>query len=383
MQCNDTDKTPITLEDVGGNCSVSLYELPGLQNVISLEKYSADNFSDWWGGEYDAGRNRDILLCLGAAKVTDSNNVTGLVYEMAFDLAAVHLHNLSIQQDTDSSCFFGPGPVQYASYTKIECTLTRLLRDSDSRNIAFPDSSTPWLVSRGLAQFYLARFIRESIRGGNITTITPRDLRRFYQTWVATKDTQDGHPVSRVISVYVPVVQLSTAFLGISLLTFLLITVSIANYATKYFCNRKTFEDVPQSKLEWMLRVVQAAEEDATTERAAETPYNPSMPKRFRTSRLASVASSVQKKAEKRRTEFENARYSDATSSLTFSSTEAFTLAECAPAVYHAAPTEWQIPPLQFDEVARKPASSTYTSISEVHSWRTDDEVEVLVSKST
>ena len=376
MQCNDTNQTSITLEDVGGNCSVTLYELPGLQKIISLEKYSADNVSDWWGGEYDeSGRYSDILLCLGAAKVIDRDNVTGKAHQMTLDLAAIHMHNLSIQQDSDSSCFFGEGPVGSASYTKTECTLTRRAMDPSLRYIAFPDTDTPWLVSRALAELYLAQFIQESIRGTNFTVITPNDLKRFYQIWVATKDTQEGYPVTRTISVHVPVVQLSTAFLVICLLVFLLIAVSLGSYILNYLRNRKTFEDVPQSKLEWMLRVVQAAEEDANPGSTAETSYDLGLLKRSRTSRLASITSSVQLKGEKRRIEFENARYSDATSSVKISSsTEAFSMAEVGPVVYPSTPAEWQIAPLKFEAPVKETASSAYTSISEFHSWRSHEE---------
>jgi len=380
LDCNKTEKTTITLEDTG-NCTSILHELPGLQQVISPSKYDLQNISNWWNGEVDDGMNKDVLLGIGAAKMTASDEDHDINYEMVLDLAAVHLHKLSVQMDSDSDCKFGKGPVESASYTKIECLLKRTAIDPTLENIAYPDSPNAWLVSRALVQHYFARFSRESVRTGNFTIITPLDLTRFFQVWVATKDTMDGYSVPRLLSVRERVVQLSTAFLAVSILIFLLIIVGMGSYIFSYFRNRHALEDIPQSKLEWMLKAVQATDRYADLRSPVNTSYGSSPLRRRRTSRLMSVASSVQEKAENRRTEFENARYVSTSSIRDGSSAEAPTSAQSASAVYHAPPTEWQLPPLGFDTIPRKPISSAYTSISEIQSWRTEDEEERLVTK--
>lgn len=380
LDCNKTEKTPITLEDTG-NCTSILHELLGLEKVISPSKYDLLNISNWWNGALDEGADNDVLLGIAAAKMTVSDDDYDVNYEMVLDLAAVHMQNLSIQTDSSSDCIFGKGPVESASYTKIECLLKRTIRDPTLVNIAYPDSTNAWLVSRALVQHYFARFSRESTRTGNFTVITPLDLMRFLQVWVATKDTMDGYSVPRFLSVRVPVVQLSTAFLAVLILIFLLIIVAMGSYIIKYFRNKHAFEDTPQSKLEWMLKVVQAADSYAGLRSPLDTSSSSRSGGQFGPSRLDSVYSSAHEKAEKRRTEFENARYISASSILDESSAEALTSAQSASAVYHIPPTEWQLPPLTFGMVPKKPTSLAYTSISEIQSSHTENEGERLVSK--
>lgn len=340
LDCNNTELSQIELEDVG-NCTSMFDEIPGLAKVISLDKYDTDNTSSWWTAYYEDGMHKDALLSISAAKESSVDPATGITNEIAIDLAAIHLHKLNIQTDSDSLCYFGEGPIESASYTKIACMVRRIVLNPDLHNIAFPDSDTPWLVSRALVQNYQAQFIRESIRGDNITIITPRDLTRFYQVWVATKDTQNEFPVSRSLSVRLPIVQLSTVFLALAILTFLLVIFGIGSYLFASFRYRKVFEDTPQSKLEWMLRVIQdqgppqtkdssrtasftgaansisplnfGSHPDQTGDkiRSPRSPFSPTSLKRSATSRVLSIASSVQQNAEKRRSDFENARYSN------------------------------------------------------------------------
>jgi hypothetical protein len=338
LDCNNTELSQIELEDVG-NCTSMFDEIPGLAKVISLDKYDTDNTSSWWAGYYEDGMHKDVLLSISAAKESSVDPGTGITNEMAIDLAAIHLHKLHLQTDSDSLCYFGEGPIESASYTKIACTVRRIDLNPDQHNIAFPDSDTPWLVSRALVQNYQAQFIRESIRG-NITVITPRDLTRFYQVWVATKDTQNGFTISRSLSLRLPIVQLSTVFLALAILTFMLVIFGIGSYIIAALRYRKVFEDTPQSKLEWMLKVIQDQDpQQGDRSRTASftgaanstsplnfgsppakpgdsfnsprSTFSPTSLKRSTTSRVLSIASSVQQNGEKRRSDFENARYSN------------------------------------------------------------------------
>ncbi|KAK5047927.1 hypothetical protein LTR84_006115 [Exophiala bonariae] len=340
LECSNTDLSHLTLDDVG-NCTSISDEIPGLAAVISLEKYDRNNISAWWTGYYEDGINKDVLLGIGAAKESLVDENTGIVRQMDIDLAAVHLHNVNIQSDSDSFCYFGEGPIESASFTKIECRVQRIDQDPKQLNIAFPDGATPWLVGRALVQNYQAQFIRESIRGDNVTVITPQDLTRFYQVWVATKDTQNGFPVSRQLSVRLPIVQLSTTFLALAILTLLLIILGIGSYVFAALRYRKVFEETPQSKLEWMLKVIREhgpaevrdgartssfigtqdstsplnfgspPDKNTSTIHSSPTAFSPTSLKRSTTARMMSIASSVQQSAERRRSEFENARYSN------------------------------------------------------------------------
>lgn len=334
LGCNSTELSQLELEDVG-NCTSILDEIPGLASVVSLNIYNTDNISAWWTGFYEDGMHKDVLLGIGAAKESSVDKDTGIVKELNVDLAAIHLRHVKMQTDSDSLCYFGEGPIESASYTKIECTVRRDDRNPDQLNIAFPDSATPWLVSRALVQNYEAQFIRESIRSGNITVITPQDLTRLYQVWVATKDTQNGFPVSRRLSVMQPIVQLSTAFLALAILTFLLIIFGLGSYVLAALRYRKVFEVTPQSKLEWMLKGIQdqgpsevrsfvgtpnsasplkfgsPPDKNISTFHSGPTAFSPTTLRRSTTARVISIASRVHQSAENRRRDFENARYSN------------------------------------------------------------------------
>lgn len=384
LDCKNTELTPITLEDVG-DCTSILHEIPGLQKVLSLDKYDLDSINSSTGSYYEDGIFKDSLLAINGAKVTLADESLDIVYEMAIDIVSVHLHNISLQENSSSECYYGRGPIESARYTKIECTATRLARDPDPQYLAFPDGNTPQLVARALIQNYQAQFVRESIRNANITVLTPRDLTRFLQVWTATKDTQDGFPVSRYISVQVPVVQLSTAFLAIIILTFVLIFIGISSYIFAWLRNRKTFEETPQSKLEWILKLIQVTDRDASSRSPPHKPndFNMISPKRTRTSRLTDMASSVQENAKKRRSDFENAKYSNTVSIAAWSGAGASPHAQHVPASHEWAPKSWKLPPLPFNTIPRKPVSSAYTSISEIQSLRVSGEGETLVSKAS
>jgi hypothetical protein len=255
ISCRHTYQTSIDLYDTG-NCTSTYDELPGLNEVIPLTEYGP-SIDVWWGGFYTGDINKDTLLGLGGKKYSDVDTTTNITYGMTLTLASVHLHNFGRQTNSSSFCSWASGPISTASYTKIECDLRRNLRDPYYMHIAFPDCATPELVARAMVEYYTARFIQESISDSTITVLTPTDLVRFLQTWMITKDTQYREPVTRALSVRVPVVQLSSAFVAIAVLAALLILAASLVYINSKAHNRHILAQTPQSKLDWIQAFLQ------------------------------------------------------------------------------------------------------------------------------
>lgn len=388
LDCKHIDLTPIDLEVVD-NCTSVVYEIPGLQEVVSLNKFElVYNVSFDWGSYYEEGITKDALLAISGSKITGTDDDSGVAYEMNIDVAMVHMHDLPYNSDPQSACSFGPGRIGSARYTKIECIATRNARSPLLQNIAYPDSKTTDLVAWALVSNYQGQFIRESVRKLPVTIPSPGELRRFLQVWVATKDTQDGFPVTREIGVLVPVVRLSTAFLAFALLTFSIIVLALGAYGIASFLHRGTFEQTPQSKLDWMLKVVQTSSPDYSVRthdprfrQPSETPTSTNPEKRSSTSRIKEVAASLRGDQGRRRADFENARYTTAGSVLDGSSSGIFPAAQPTPTAYVPSPMSWQMPAMPFPPTPGRPAGPAYSSISEATTWRGEPEGERLYTR--
>ncbi|KIW11244.1 hypothetical protein PV08_10544 [Exophiala spinifera] len=259
FDCLPTHETAIDLEDVG-NCTSNMPdEIPGLQRIISTEMFNTSNGEmGWWHGDYrEDNVLKDVLMLIAAVKTTEIDDTSDQVHEIALELAAVHMHNVNVKpEDEDSACDFGTGPVQSASYTKIQCVVRRLPGRMDDEYAAFPDGMVPSCLAQAAVQNYQARFISESVNGKPPGIVAPEDLVRFTQVWMATKDTQNLLTVARSISVQVGIVQLSAAFLAFVLLVFVLIVLGLAAYAYGYLRHRRVFKSRPQSKIDWMIETI-------------------------------------------------------------------------------------------------------------------------------
>lgn len=71
------------------------------------------------------------------------------------------------------------------------------------------------------------------------------------------KDTQNLISVPRSISVRVDIVQLSAVFLAFALSAFVLIGLGLAGYAYRHTRHKGVLENMPQSKLDWMIETIQ------------------------------------------------------------------------------------------------------------------------------
>lgn len=263
MTCQTTPITEIRLFDTG-NCTLpkSLHtEIPGLEAVMP-RPYDDGYYYQWWDGYYvNYTIWKDVLMFIVTEKFLDYDNDTGITYSMSVSISSVHLHNLKKQQDDTSSCDFGAGPIEKATYTRMDCDLIRPSHIPDDEYAAYPDCSDIGSIPDAYESNFEARFKQESVSNDPITVITPQDLIRFYQVYHFSKDTQSRKPVKRLLSVSLPNVQLSTAFLAIALLIALLIALGFARYGFFMLRHRKSASLIPEGKLDWMLQSISKDDE--------------------------------------------------------------------------------------------------------------------------
>jgi hypothetical protein len=205
---------------------------------------------------------KDVLMFLVAPIYTNYDNDTGITYAMNISIASIHIQGAHKEKNTSSSCNFGAGGVDHASYTRADCSLHRPRHVPDENHIAYPDSGDVDSIPTAYTEYFQARFTQESTSNSEITVLTPDVLVRFYQAYVISKDTQYRQPVVRVLSVKLPNVEISTAFLTIWLLATLLVAVGLTRYLLFLLQHQSTVVVTPESKLDWML---QSLKEAATT----------------------------------------------------------------------------------------------------------------------
>ena len=260
LTCEPTLSTPFTVSDTG-NCSSLSAEMPALQDILPTP------FRDDWyfsnDGIYINNTWTDVLIFIVAPIYTDVDKNTNITYAMNISIASIHLSGIQRQLNDSSNCYYTAGDVKQASYTRVDCGLTRLRHIPDEHHHAYPDSGNVYIIPRAYQQYYQARFTQESMSNSVITVITPDELVRFYQTYVISKDIMYREPVTRTLSVQIPIVELSTAFLTVWLLVALLLAAGLAKYIFFMVRHQTTMLVTPESKLDWMLQSIKEASESS------------------------------------------------------------------------------------------------------------------------
>ena len=257
LTCKPTPSTPVTLSDTG-NCTDLSAEMPALGDILPTA------FRDDWyyadGGLYvNHTLWKDLLMFIVAPIYTDFDKITNITYAMNISIASVHLSGVRKELNDSSNCEFAPGDVKQASYTRIDCGLTRPRHIPDETHLAYPSSGDVWNIPYAYVEYYQARFVQESTSNSEITVITPDELVRFYQAYVIAKDVMYRQPVTRTLSAEIPTVELSTAFLIVCLLGALVLAAGLTKYIFFMVRHQTTMLVTPESKLDWMLQSIKEA----------------------------------------------------------------------------------------------------------------------------
>lgn len=257
LHCEPTQSTSFDLFDTG-NCSGLYTELPALLQVLP-EEYRDYTWYSYDGFYVNESLWKDVLMFIVAPLYINYDNDTGITYAMNMSIASIHLHGIQKQTNTSSSCHFGTGIVEHASYTRADCSLNRPHTVPDENHMAYPNSGDVNSIPTGYTEYFQGRFTQESTSDSEITVITPDVLVRFYQAYLIAKDTLYREPVARVLSVELPNVELSTIFLIFCLLVTLLLAVGLTKYLLFMLKHRATMMVTPETKLDWMLQSLKEA----------------------------------------------------------------------------------------------------------------------------
>lgn len=165
------------------------------------------------------------------------------------------------------------GPVGNASFTRLDCNITRKAEVQDPNAIPWVWTNDTYSITQSYEMYWTNTLEEASARGMTISTPSPTDLLRFYQAYMATMNTLHSAEVPQMVSVWMDTVQLSTIFLVVIIAATGLTLWLTGCYLWFWTRNKSKLEDafVPSSKLEWMIHAAKAAkaEENLAAENRA------------------------------------------------------------------------------------------------------------------
>jgi hypothetical protein len=257
LSCKPSKQTAFEFS-LTNNCTTFQSEFEDMiQKVIPMGPNSDYFYADWSDYYENSTYVKDLLMFVYAANYTNLEEESDHYRTIDMAIGAVHAHGPPKNGSDDAECWYAEGPVEEASYTRVDCTITRTNASIVNTDlIAYPDTGDVSAIPAAYLSNYFARFKYESMSDSDITLMTPEDLLRFYQTYMITKDTQNVMPVKRLMSVEVPAVQVAALFVAIFALLFVFVCLGASSYILFWLWHRKALETVPQSKLDWLVHSI-------------------------------------------------------------------------------------------------------------------------------
>ncbi|RMZ86308.1 hypothetical protein DV736_g6466, partial [Chaetothyriales sp. CBS 134916] len=311
LTCDRTENTPLTLRTTAARWTDSpdiADNFPGLEVAFQAQAFNVYSASK---ADYYLGSIlRDILVFIYAVTDEDYSAAERTARKLQMAFLVVHLQGvMRNMSDTGGDYPFLDGPVASAAFSKIQCTVARQLDIVDTYDVAWPDVSNAKTTSltSSIATAYTAQLMALSASGLAVPLPDTHDLLRFYQSYFAVKDTLIHRPVTRLITVAIKVVQISTIFLVVvSIVIFLLLlgTCSLGIFAVRH---NDVATSTPQSKLDWMMQSIQSHNR---------SPLDSKGRPRWSVSTPPVVSVSHSRSTKRRRAEFSLARYAATTSAI-------------------------------------------------------------------
>jgi hypothetical protein len=271
--CQWTDKTPIEL-----NVTLNYTEgrgiftqIPALRTVFPVKVFgSTYSRKVSYGGAYKGTRWKDILMFfvtqpdpqLVYANLSETGRQLNYL-PLDITLSVFHLRNVTLERDQDNSVVIGTGPVEAASYTMAACDLSRVpertperLSEAAERHVAWPWHPNLLSLPQAFLDFYRAPALEQSFTAENVRVPSAQELFRFYQAFIASKDTQYHQTATRPINVSIPTVEVAVPFLAVCL-----VYGSLLIAALFWVCAKRLPAgiSIPRTKVEWMMQGIREA----------------------------------------------------------------------------------------------------------------------------
>jgi hypothetical protein len=192
----------------------------------------------------------------------DTNNET-----LQISLSVLHAHDF---QSTDYTNDVDPsgesewkpfGPVANASYSRLECNITRKLEVPNEDAIPWIWTNDTYSITLSYRNYWMYSLEDMATKNLSISTPTPQDLLRFYQTYFATVNTEYAVSTTQQVSVLMDTVQLSIVFLA---MVVILTSLTVWQTGRYLFFQRRYKSElkevyVPDGKMEWMIHAAKIA----------------------------------------------------------------------------------------------------------------------------
>jgi hypothetical protein len=282
-QCQFDPLTPISLTATGNYSDGSWFtEIPGLYDIVPLRFIDLSiEWSSSLGSASQGDTYTDVLIFF----VTVIQQKEGLQFaediSMELLVSAIHLHDAPMAPLTSNGTF-GKGPIGKSSYTRAICDLSRSAATINATYIAYPNLFLPSYddtFSQAIEEHYHAPFFYQAINDLPVWVPTGEDMFRFYQAYLISKDTQDYYPATRIISTWVPTVELSSIFLAVVILIGLLIVTGLVHHSFFLWRYHSAISQMPESKLDWLLQSLREAERVNSVPETSERRRSSSTPK--------------------------------------------------------------------------------------------------------
>ena len=256
LMCETTPSTPMTLRTVD-DCSSFYTTFPDLEPAFNYSKWGAYNdYAFLHNGNYI----RDMTMFLYAYHKLDNVTEGDYTTYRRMDLSIVNIqaHQLRRTYGTQD-CEFLNATAERASFTRVDCTLTRNQHVKDPYQVAFPDVDDDFAgdLTDAYVQHYNVDMVRKSAAHKALSVVEPRDLIRFFQSYMIAKDTVSRELVNRTLTVEIPRSQVSTIFLILACISALVLLVGALYIGIFYLRHQHTVTSTPQSKVDWMLQSIQ------------------------------------------------------------------------------------------------------------------------------
>ena len=256
LNCESTPSTPMTFRSVA-DCSSFYATFPDLEPAVNYSKWGVyDDYTFLHNGNYI----RDMTMFLYAYHKLDNvtEDDTTTYRKMDLSLVNIQVHQLKRTYYTEE-CEFLNATAERASFTRVNCMLTRNQHVTDPYHVAFPDVDDDFAgdLTDAYVQHYNAAMVRRSAAHKSPAVVEPHELIRFFQSYMIAKDTVSRELVGRTMTVEIPRSQVSTIFLILACVSTLVLLIGSLYIGIFYLRYQHTVMSTPQSKVDWMLQSIQ------------------------------------------------------------------------------------------------------------------------------
>lgn len=255
MDCDYLPLTTTTDVDATGNCSNGLFsELPWITSLWKKAKW--DNYAQANSGYRSNDLWSDYLIFMHGIHVTGHDQAKETATSARIQSIVIHMQNAPWNSSLHG-CTFGVGHVPLVGYTEMTCHLTRKLTSKTEVGVgAYPDGYDNTGIALAYKAHYGGLIGQQSSKSDDYIAIPGRELARFYQSYLAVKDTSGviaGTNATQLTNVATTIAQVSVVCLTVCAFAGTVILAGLSSYLVFLYRHRNQLDSIPQSKLDWML----------------------------------------------------------------------------------------------------------------------------------